>query len=158
MKIQCSLKWISRHETILENGFKNSKALKGFKELPLFPATYKTLIQLYQQQSKKRTTPKGLIFSCHDKSPFIYRKIQYAFDKAFKKANLPYRGTHILRHGGSRRLFRRTANLETAKQLLGNTDIQTTMIYTNTQGEGLRLAARKEWRQAKTKPSMHMNV
>lgn len=34
-----------------------------------------------------------------------YRQVQYRFDNAFKRANLPFRATHVLRHTGATRFY-----------------------------------------------------
>lgn len=147
LRIQRSLKWLPKAGIILELGFKNSKALNGAKDLPLFPVTHQVLSDLYAKLVKKHKAPTGLVFHDGNHKPLSYRQVQYAYDKAFKKADLPYRGTHILRHGGCRRVYRKIRNLETARQLLGNTTIQNTVIYAEAKGEALMAAARKEWKE-----------
>ena len=46
------------------------------------------------------------------------------------RANLPYRSTHILRHGGCSRLFNMSGgNVIIASQLLGNSEKETLKTY-----------------------------
>lgn len=146
LRIQRSHKWIAKQGTIIDLGFKNSKAhdLKE-KILPLFPETYRRLKKLRAEAIKNNIPLKGLIFHQGNGQPFTYRMIQHAYDMAFKKAGLQYTGTHILRHGGCRHLYRKTRSLETAQQLLGNVNIRNTIIYTEVKGEALSEAILKEW-------------
>lgn len=61
---------------------------KGLKEQPMFPETYEAPIQLYRPEAS------GLIFGINGK-PFPYRIIQCHYDRSFRRAELPYRGTHV---------------------------------------------------------------
>jgi hypothetical protein len=79
-------------------GFKNSDANAGFKEQPLFPENFEALAPWLE------TGRPGLIFQI-DGNHLSYRQIQCTYDHAFKLAGLPYRGTHIMRHGGCRNIF-----------------------------------------------------
>jgi len=45
------------------------------------------------------------------------------------RAGLPYRGTHILRHGGCRHIYNATGDLAIAQQLLGNSTLDSTLVY-----------------------------
>lgn len=146
LRIQRSHKWIAKKGVTIDLGFKNSKAHDlNEKILPLFPETYKRFKKLRAEAIKNKVPLSGLIFHQGNGQPFTYRMIQHAYDKAFKKAGLQYTGTHILRHGGSRHLYRKTRSLETAQQLLGNVNIRNTIIYTEVKGEALSEAILKEW-------------
>jgi integrase len=59
-----------------------------------------------------------LIFS-HDGSLLTYRQIQHAYNWAFKKAGLPHRSTHILRHTGATEFLQETGD-PLALQQMGN--------------------------------------
>lgn len=146
LRIQRSFKWLKAQEAKLEAGFKNSNATDGVKDLPLFRETYRIFRAMKRERMRQGKPLTGLIFHNENGKPFSYRVIQYAYDCAFKKAGLDYSGTHILRHGGCRRLYRKTKNLETAQQLLGNTNIKNTIVYTETKGEALATAVRREWK------------
>lgn len=147
LRINRSLKWI-RGKIILEDGFKNSNATDGFKDLLLFPVTYRVFLELKRSYEKNGTALRGLVFRCPVGEPLRYRQIQYYYDRAFKNAGLAYSGTHIMRHGGSRRLYAESMNLETAKQLLGNTDMATTKLYLEDNNEALVQAILVEWKKA----------
>lgn len=66
-------------------------------------------INLFQQSvalisSLVRHKKSDLIF--HDGGDILtYRQVQYRFDNAFKKAGLPFRATHVLRHTGATRFY-----------------------------------------------------
>lgn len=150
LRIQRSYKWHSPRQTKLELGFKNSAANQGIKDLPLFPESYRMLRKMKKEKTKKGEPLTGLVFYTVTGKPFTYRMIQYAYDCAFKEQGLNFRGTHILRHGGCRDHYRKNENLEIAQQLLGNTNLKNTIIYTDSKGEALAKSIRREWRKRKT--------
>lgn len=123
-------------------GFKNSEANNGFKEQPIFPEVYEALLNVL---------PKG------DVGPIFhiggelltYRQIQHAYDAAFKRAGLEYSATHILRHGGCRRVYNEVPDPEIAKQLLGNTTLDTTLIYAKRDERALKGIVKSHWAKCK---------
>jgi len=122
-------------------GFKNSEANEGCKEQPLFPESY------YALKGLERNGNNGLVF--HDGgNHFEYRQIEFAYNKAFSLAGLPYRGTHIMRHGGTRLVYNATKDLEVAKQILGNRDIQTVQVYAQRDATALTQFAQERWNAA----------
>jgi integrase len=122
-------------------GLKNDNGRFGdrIKEQPLFPETFRALRDFCAIGGK------GLAFTGPDRELFTYRQIQKAYDTAFAKANLPYRGTHVLRHGGTRRVYNETGDLAIAQQLLGNTDLDTTLVYAKRQKDALTKVAAQHW-------------
>ncbi len=150
LRIQRSYKWHTPRKAVLENGFKNSEANQGIKDLPLFPESYRMIMRMKNEKLRKGKTLKGLVFHTAERTPFTYRMIQYAYDCAFKRQGLNFRGTHILRHGGCRDHYRKNENLEIAQQLLGNTNIKNTIIYTENKSEALAKSIRREWRKKKS--------
>lgn len=55
-------------------------------------------------QSIKSHINSDLIF--HDSGEILtYRQVQYRYNNAFKKAGLPFRATHVLRHTGATRFY-----------------------------------------------------
>jgi integrase len=122
-------------------GFKNSEANEGCKEQPLFPEPYFALKAL------KRERRTGLIFQVEGEH-FRYRQIEFAYNKAFELAGLPYRGTHIMRHGGTRLVYNATKDLEVAKQILGNRDLQTVQVYAQRDATALTQFAHERWKSA----------
>lgn len=49
----------------------------------------------------------------------------------FKKLNLDIKGVHIFRHTFAKNLVRKNVNIINIKEILGHSNIQTTMVYTN---------------------------
>lgn len=122
----------------VQNGFKNAGSNDGVKEQPMFPETFEALSKMQFEGAK------GLIFQMEG-SHLEYRAIQSAFDRAFNKANLPYRGTHVMRHGGCRRVYNEGGDLAVAQQLLGNSDLKSTLVYAKRSASALTEVAQKHW-------------
>lgn len=125
-------------------GLKNDKGRSAdiIKEQPLFPEAFKALREFCAIGGK------GLVFANPDGSLFTYRQIQKAYDTAFIRAKLPYRGTHVLRHGGTRRIYNETGDLAVAQQLLGNADLDTTLVYAKRQKDALTKVAQHHWNRS----------
>jgi integrase len=129
--------------SFIKSGFKNSAANDGIKEHPMFPESHEALSSLHHEGQL------GLIFGVAG-THFDYRIIQYAYDSAFKRAGLPYRGTHVLRHGGCRKLLNETGDMTIAKQHLGNTDMATVQVYAQREASALTKVAHQQWERKKT--------
>ena len=142
LKITRSAFWPRRAgmKSGVKAGFKNSEAMNGMKEQPMFPQTFDTLISI------KPKTAKGLVFTL-DGTVLEYRHIQHAYNRAFKLAGLNYSATHIMRHGGTRRLFNENGDLSVAQQILGNTDINSTMVYAKRSARALTEVSDRHWSQ-----------
>ena len=104
----------------------------------MFPETFQALLPMYKDGKK------GLIFD-YEGEPVPYRIIQAQFDRAFRWAELPYRGTHVMRHGGCRRIYNEHGDLSIAQQMLGNSDLKTTLIYAKRQASALTQVAQSHW-------------
>lgn len=89
----------------------------------------------------------GLIFSDNGFQPLHFRSIQYAYDSAFKRVGLPWRGTHILRHSFATDFLEKTRNPQALQAQLGHKSSQQTEHYakiTSTlQEEGMRAYTQK---------------
>ncbi|MES2802579.1 MAG: tyrosine-type recombinase/integrase [Bdellovibrionota bacterium] len=57
-----------------------------------------------------------LIFTV-DGSLLTYRQIQHAYDKAFVKLGLPFRGTHVCRHSGATHFLEKTGDMLALQQM-----------------------------------------
>jgi integrase len=123
-------------ESYVKAGFKNAKANNGIKEQPVLPESFKALASLEQSG--------GLVFQVDGKH-LEYRTIQNVYDRAFKRAGLAYSGTHIMRHGGCRRLFNQNGDLAVAQQLLGNADMKSALVYAQRHKGALTAVVLKEW-------------
>jgi integrase len=124
----------------IKEGFKNADSgdNQGVKEQPLFPESYEALMRIFKSGSK------GLIFKMND-SHFEYRILQKRYDRAFERAGLPHRGTHIMRHGGCSRLFDERGDLGVAKQILGNSSLRSVEVYARRSKRALSDVAQKHW-------------
>ena len=112
--------------------------MEGLKEQPMFPETHAMLLAVRPENAS------GLVF--HVNGELIeYRSIQHAYDRAFKLAGLPYTATHIMRHGGTRRLYNENGDLSVAQQVLGNSDIQTVMVYAKRSAKALTDVSHRHW-------------
>jgi integrase len=69
------------------------------------------------------------------------------YDKAFKRAGLDFSGTHIMRHGGTRLVYNQFSDLEVAKQLLGNSDMDSVLTYAVRDTGALNKVARLAWKK-----------
>lgn len=108
----------SNQKSYIQNGFKNGDV----KRQPLIPQVYFYLKDKLEQFKGKYLFIEDGIW------PFY--SIKNAYNKAFMRANLPYRSTHILRHGGCSRLFNMSGgNVIIASQLLGNSEKETLKTY-----------------------------
>ena len=125
-------------DSFIRAGFKNSTANGGVKEQPMFPETFQALKSLYQGGAK------GLVFQVYGKH-FEYRSLQSHYDRAFREAGLPYTGTHVMRHGGCRRVYNQVPDTAVAQQLLGNSDLKTTLVYAKRHASALTEVAKKFW-------------
>lgn len=133
-------------ESYIEAGFKNASKDEPVKEQPLFPESFEAFKTLFQIGGG------GLVFKQDEGTFLSYREIQHAYDHAFGRAGLPYRGTHVLRHGGTRNLYNETGDLAVAQQLLGNSDLKTTLVYAKRQKGALTKVAEQHWERTKSRP------
>lgn len=126
-------------QSYVKEGFKNDDSNDGVKDHPMFPETFEVLSSLYHPGAK------GLIFQTDGKH-LEYRAIQSAFDRSFKRVALPYRGTHIMRHGGCQRVYNQEGgDLAVAQQLLGNSDLKSTLVYAKRNASALTEVAQRHW-------------
>lgn len=123
----------SKKKSYIQKGFKNRKQ----KELPLIPEVWiflKNHLEAYKD--KYLFMPNGI--------PEEYHTIQRAYNTAFKCCQLPYRSTHILRHGGASRIYNLSGgNVICASQLLGNTEKETLKTYAHPYRNTLQMELKK---------------
>ncbi len=92
-------------------GTKTNKSGEAFN-------SYLRLEVMHALRELESTRSSDLIFTI-DGTPLTYRQIQYAYDKAFIEAKLPYRSTHVLRHTGATLFLEETGD-PLALQQMGN--------------------------------------
>jgi integrase len=124
-------------EPFIQNGFKNGDK----KEVPLTPDAYRALKGL----SLTRTSE--LVFH-QDGKLLEYRFIQYAYNRGFKLASLPFRGTHVMRRTGTSWVLDNSGgDVGLAKQILGNADWGTVDLYAKRQALALKEFNDKLWKE-----------
>ena len=102
---------------------KNTVLVDGKKKHRLRPEVYEALKDFWSPDKK------GLMFPDDNGDIIKYKVLQNIYDRAFKKAGLNYRGTHVVRHGGTREILNMTGDLTLSQQHLGNSSISATMVY-----------------------------
>jgi integrase len=118
--------------------YKNSRTT-GVKEHPLYPESFAVFSSLWQEGAK------GPIFTLDGKLP-SYRMFQYAYDRAMADAGLNFTGTHIMRHGGCRTTYNESGgDISVAQQLLGNSDLKSTLVYAKREAAALNKVVNKRW-------------
>jgi integrase len=126
-----------------------------FKILPMQPEVYQHLYHLWQ----KSPTKKGLIFVDPDTAGFFrYAKIQRAYNKAFRKAGLPYTSTHPMRHGGASDMLNATGGDITAtQQLTDHASLGQLQVYAKRNKYALRDVVKERWKVAISEKSATPN-
>lgn len=71
---------------------------------------------------------------------FYYRDANGVFTKQLKDVSLPYVNFHTLRHTAATWILKKTNNLRITKEILGHSDIKTTMKYAHVLDEEKRKA------------------
>lgn len=138
--VQRSVVWPRRkgHQSYIQDGFKNGDQ----KEVPITPDAHRCLSEL------KCKTTSQLVFHQEGK-PLDYRFIQYAYNRGFKKAKLPFSATHIMRRTGSSWILDSSGgDVGLAKQILGNADWGTVDLYAKRQSLALREFNDKLWAES----------
>ena len=74
---------------------------------------------------------------------FYKRKTSHSFSKELKDETLPYVNFHTLRHTAATWILRKTNNLRITKEILGHSDINTTLKYAHVLDEEKRAALNK---------------
>lgn len=127
----------------IQNSFKNSKGNNGIKVLPLLKESYDVLFSLKEANAKH-----GLVFLDQNKELFSYRQIQHAYDSAFKMAELPFRATHIMRHGGASYVYNKTnGDLSMVQAMTGNRDYKSALVYAHRNPLAIQAFAEKDWNE-----------
>lgn len=89
-------------------------------------------------RSRQATASSSITFADSDGRWLLYRAIQDIYDRAFRKAGLPHRGTHILRHTFAVRFLDQTKDIYALQKLLGHTDLKVTQVYAKYSNEAVR--------------------
>ena len=138
--VQRSVVWprIKGQAPFIQDGFKNGDQ----KEVPITPDAFPCLKEL----SLQKTSP--LVFH-KEGLPLDYRYVQYAYNRAFKLAGLPFSATHIMRRTGSSWILDASGgDVGLAKQILGNADWGTVDLYAKRQSLALKEFNDKLWAES----------
>lgn len=91
-------------------GTKTNKSGEVFNSF-LQMESVRTLAELQELEKQG-----DLIFT-QDGSLLTYRVVQHAYDKAFKRLKLPFRGTHVCRHSGATSFLDKTGDVLALQQM-----------------------------------------
>ena len=92
--------------------------------MPLRTPVVKVLEKLYDERNKK----SNYIFHDGKGNIWQYKNIQNAYEHCFKKAKLPFSGTHVCRHTGATLFLEKTGD-PLALQEIGNWKTQTQAMH-----------------------------
>lgn len=98
---------------------KNSRS----RYIPLNDEVYKTINQLYSKSSTK----EGLVFPSKNNKPF--NNVKRSWSSVLKKAQINQFRWHDMRHHFASKLVMAGVDLNTARELLGHSDIKMTLRY-----------------------------
>lgn len=89
---------------------------------------------------------KTVVFPNSTGDFFRYHTVYDRYNKAFEKASLPDKATHVLRHGWCRQIFDSTnGDYGIAGQLLGNTLRNSIETYAQRKKSALATVAHDRW-------------
>ena len=112
---------------------------KGNKDR-IVPLSQEHLLRL--RNHWRTTRAKTWLFPGHEQSNHIsQRSVQRAFEQARNKAGVNKRvGTHAMRHSCATHLLEAGVDIRVIQKLLGHSNIQTTMIYTQVTAKALHVS------------------
>jgi integrase len=128
---------LSERYLILESGItKNNNS----RYIPLNKEAYDLLIKLYNKSALK----KGLVFPSKNNQPFNH--VKRSWSSLLQKAEITEFRWHDLRHHFASKLVMAGVDLNTARELLGHSDIKMTLRYAHLAPEYKISAVKKiEW-------------
>lgn len=112
-----------------DNDFLLIQQSKGNKDrLVALPDKLLDILRNYYIEYK----PKEFLFEGAKGGQYGERSVQLVLKKAMKKANITTKGSvHTLRHSYATHLIKSGIDIRVVQELLGHSDIRTTMIYTH---------------------------
>ncbi len=140
--VKNSVRYNKKKEAVeIKIGFKNSASNGGSKDQYLSKESYEYALKVIHNLN-----PDAPIFVDDENKLFSYRRIEYAYTKAFKLAGLNYSATHVMRHGGASHCYDVTGgDLGAVQQLLGNSDLKSVQVYAKRSKRALQDYTKLSW-------------
>lgn len=142
LHVKSSLKKVSIIESDDVRSYKTieqtPKSQSSIRTVPI-PSTLIPILKKHKLQQEKEKLAadesfnnNNFVFTTSTGCTIDSRNLIRAYSRALKKANIPYRKFHSLRHTYATKLFERNNRLETVQKLLGHSSISITAdIYTH---------------------------
>ncbi len=123
--------WLRKkgHEAFVKRG---TKANPG-KIVPM-PDLARAALNQWKLRSGLR---EGYLFLREGRIP-QYRKIEYRFSQALKRAGLKFSATHVLRHAFLTEFYQQTHDLESTKRMAGHSSLKSTEKYIGVRSDHLK--------------------
>lgn len=112
---------------------------------PLYPEVANALLSYIRETRGKVSSPEVFLTVCGKPRPLARGgSLSSSMKTCFRRAGIPHRGAHAIRHAFATRLMENDTPIKTIADLLGHKSIGTTFIYTKVDLKHLRLVA-YEW-------------
>ncbi len=112
---------------------------------PLYPEVADALLSYIKETRGKVCCPEVFLTMCGEpRSLARGGSLYHSMKTCFRRAGIPHRGAHAIRHAFATRLMEHDTPIKTISDLLGHKSIGTTFIYTKVDLKHLRLVA-YEW-------------
>lgn len=116
---------------------------KNSKRIVPIPTSLIPLLEKHRIKQKEEKLKAGqfyennnFVFATETGKPICARNLIRSYKRLLKKANIPYRRFHALRHTYATKLFEKDVPIKTVQMLLGHSDISVTAnIYTHVMPE-----------------------
>ncbi|MGZ3656938.1 MAG: tyrosine-type recombinase/integrase [Bdellovibrionota bacterium] len=130
IKVQRKVMWARRSgmESVFRDGLKKNEG-KVIRS--------KFTCQFLTEWMVKKGIRQGPLFG-ENGQPVPYRMIQYYYDQAFIRMNLPHRGTHIIRHAALSEHYETCRDIQQTKMVAGHSDLSTTQVYAKVRDTALQ--------------------
>lgn len=126
--VRRKIQWarVKGEETKIVDGAKAN----GGKEIPMNEFAAK----IFHDWTKKSGIQSGLLFQ-YQGNVVTYRQIAHRYDQALKKANLPFTGTHLIRHASLSEHYATCSDILATAKVAGHSDLRATERYAKARDE-----------------------
>jgi integrase len=111
---------------------------------PLYPDVAEALLSYIREAREKVSYPEVFLTVYGDDPRPLDKSLNSSMKTCFRRAGIPHRGAHAIRHAFATRLMEQDTPMKTIADLLGHKYLGTTFIYTKVDLKHLRLLA-YEW-------------